>query len=98
MEKSLFYPTPNNLPDLISLSGNQHPNAKESNICVVDGNVETIAIGEGSMIRGSVVGRNVQIGAKAKISNSIILGNVKIGSECIIQNALILSKATVADK
>ena len=50
------------------------------------------------MIRGSVVGRNVQIGAKTKISNSIILGNVNIGSECIIQNALILSKATVFDK
>lgn len=57
-ERTLFSQTVNNLPDLLSLE-QTHSQVKESNIVVIDGDKDSVSIGEGSIIQKSVIGRNV---------------------------------------
>ena len=65
--------------------GNTHNSlVKDSNICVIDSNLDSVEIGDLSEIKKSVIGKNVKIGNKTKISNSIIAGDCVIGNECII--------------
>ena len=64
----------------------------DSNISVIDEKLESISIGEGTIIQKSVIGKNVKIGTNTKIQNSVIAGDCVIGNNCQILNCLILSK------
>jgi len=50
--------------DLISKSDVK---ISDSNISVIDQNLDTIAIGDGTVISKSVIGKNVKIGTNTKI-------------------------------
>jgi hypothetical protein len=62
----MFFPTINNIPDLLFNYPNQaeewKASVKESNIAIINNNINSIHIGEGSVILKSVIGRNVKIG------------------------------------
>ena len=94
----LFSATPNNIPDLLSISEERPQNITDSNIALPDGEEAKDAIAADSNISRSVIGQNVKIGSKTKIVNSVIQNNCTIGANCVITNSLILRSTTVPDK
>ena len=51
---------------------------------MINNNINSLEIGEGSVVLKSVIGRNVKIGSNVKISNCVLLGNCNIGDNCVL--------------
>jgi ADP-glucose pyrophosphorylase len=68
-QNNLFCNTKNTIPDIMCFESQINKNVKitDSNISVVDQNMDSIAIGDGSIIKTSVIGKNVKIGTNTKI-------------------------------
>ena len=68
-QNKLFSNTKNTIPDLMAFNSDILKGVKisDSNISVVDQNLESISIGDGSIIQKSVIGKNVKIGTNTKI-------------------------------
>ena len=68
-QNKLFSYSKNTIPDLMSFESQISKDVKvnDCNISVIDSKFETIAIGDGTIIKTSVIGKNVKIGTNTKI-------------------------------